>query len=93
MPHPAQRALFRGDGFFLTLYTGLFIMFSLAQFSKDTGFLAKLFEAPNSALNRFVISNSHSRHKIDSPPITRTNICPLPSLDYSAPKSSKTLLK
>ena len=72
--HPAQRALLRGDGFFLALYTGLFIMFALAQFSQDTGLLAQFLEASNSALNRFVFSDSHSRHKMNSPPIEADNV-------------------
>ena len=76
MTHSAQRALLRGDGFFLALYARLFIMFTLAQFSEDTGLFAKFFEAANSTLNRFVFSDSHSRHKMNSPPIEADNVLP-----------------
>ena len=76
MTHPAQRAFFRGDGFFLALYAGLFIMFALAQLRKDTGLFAQLFEASNGTLDGFVFSDSHSRHKMHSPPIEADNFLP-----------------
>jgi len=44
-------------------------MFAFAQLSENTGFFAEFFEASDRALDRFVLSDSNSSHKITSPPI------------------------
>ncbi len=69
MTHAPQGALFRGDGFFLLLDAGFFVMFTFSKLGKNTGLFTQLLESPNGALDGFVFSYSDSGHKIQSPPI------------------------
>ena len=69
MANATQRPLFCRYGFFLPLDAGLFVMFAFAQLRQDTCLFAKFFKSSDRTFNGFVFSDSHSRHKLDSPPI------------------------
>ena len=68
MTHAPHRSFLGRDRLFLPLHAGLFVMLTLTQLGKYACFLAQLFEASDSAFNRFVFSNSHSRHKLGVTP-------------------------
>jgi hypothetical protein len=63
-------------------------MFAFAQLSENTGFFAEFFEPSDRALDRFVLSDSNSSHKITSPPINRTVLFPRLILTDFPSKSS-----
>jgi hypothetical protein len=62
MTHPSHRSFLSGDGLFLSLNAGLFVMFSFPQFGEYTRLFAQFFETANGTFDGLVFSDSNSSH-------------------------------
>src|SRR5918995_3391106 len=67
MAHAPQRTLLCRDSLLLSFNTRLFVVFSLSQFGQNSRLFAKLFETPDSALDRFIFSHSNTGHGLNHP--------------------------